>query len=437
MLQYRMFRWYFAGSVLSNTGTWLQNTAQVLLIYRLTHSVMAVGLVTSAQFSSPLFVGPLAGMLTERKGYYRVLISTQSLSAAIAAAMAGLEFSGVLGEEMLIGGALLIGILYTLSVPALSSMVPALVPEHETKAAMALNVVSYNLGRALAPAIGVVMVFTVGFGWAFTLNAASFVILVAAIALIRHRNPDTGPAAKATPRSGVLDGFRVSRDEPRILALLAIVAAVTIAADPILVLGPAVGRHLAGTPNASAYFISAMGAGYIVGSLVPTGKPSFRQTAVFLWLLCAGILLFAFGPTMAVSLAGALTVGIASLLEGAATQALLISLAGPSRVPITMAIWMIAWAGSKPIASLADGYLATVQGVRTAAVVLILPVLLLSLGARFCPMRIRERTWPGHASGRLTLSIPTSRLMPRIRTRAGAKTLREPDKCLTMALNRS
>ena len=54
------FRWYFAGSVISNFGTWLQNTAQVVLAYQLTHSVFWVGLVTCAQFTSPLLLGPWA-----------------------------------------------------------------------------------------------------------------------------------------------------------------------------------------------------------------------------------------------------------------------------------------------------------------------------------------------------------------------------------------
>ena len=52
------FRWYFAGSVVSNFGTWLQNTAQVVLAYQLTHSVFWVGVVTCAQFTSPLLLGP-------------------------------------------------------------------------------------------------------------------------------------------------------------------------------------------------------------------------------------------------------------------------------------------------------------------------------------------------------------------------------------------
>src|ERR1700748_3821861 len=71
------FRWYFAGSVVSNFGTWLQNTAQVVLTYQLIHSLFWVGVVTCAQFTSPLLLGPWAGVFTHRLGTWRVLIVTQ------------------------------------------------------------------------------------------------------------------------------------------------------------------------------------------------------------------------------------------------------------------------------------------------------------------------------------------------------------------------
>ena len=61
------FCWYFMGSVTSDFGTWMQNTAQVMLAYQLVHSVLTVGLVTFAQFTSPLVLGPFAGVLADRK----------------------------------------------------------------------------------------------------------------------------------------------------------------------------------------------------------------------------------------------------------------------------------------------------------------------------------------------------------------------------------
>jgi hypothetical protein len=93
-LQNRNFRLYFAGSVTSDFGTWLQNTAQVLLAYRLTHSVLAVRLVTCAQFSSPLVLSPWAAVMTNRFGSRKTLLGTQLASAALAGCMAALVFRG-------------------------------------------------------------------------------------------------------------------------------------------------------------------------------------------------------------------------------------------------------------------------------------------------------------------------------------------------------
>ena len=201
----RTFRWYFAGSVVSNFGTWLQNTAQVVLAYQLTHSVLAVGLVTCAQFSSPLVLGPWAGVLTHRMGNWRALIVTQLASMTIAATLAALQFSGALTVPWLFGGAVAIGLAFTFALPALSVTVAALVPESETKRALAMDSVSYNLGRALGPVVSVLIATTIGFGWAFALNAGSFLFFTIVLRSLRPRNKRA-----ETNRSGVMNGFRIA-----------------------------------------------------------------------------------------------------------------------------------------------------------------------------------------------------------------------------------
>ena len=122
------YRWYFAGSVVSNFGTWLQNTAQVVLTYQLTHSVFWVGVVTCAQFTSPLLLGPWAGVWAHRLGTWRVLITTQYVSLLIAGTLAVLQFTGELRERWLIIGAVGIGLAFTFALPALAVTVPTLVP---------------------------------------------------------------------------------------------------------------------------------------------------------------------------------------------------------------------------------------------------------------------------------------------------------------------
>ena len=239
--EYRRFRWYFAGSLVSNFGTWLQTTAQILLVYRMTRSVFDLGVLTSAQFLFPLAIGSWAGAFANWFGSKRTLVWSQTLLAAVAAVLAGLEWSGGLTETKLIASALLTGLFTTFSFPAQSAIAGALVlPDGDGKtgstdtvAAMAMNSVSYNAGRALAPVFSILTVMLIGFGWAFALNAVSF---AAFLAILRH--------VKCTPpteRSPVLQGFRIALGKPKIMMLLLMVAFITLADDPVLVLGPGAG----------------------------------------------------------------------------------------------------------------------------------------------------------------------------------------------------
>ena len=232
-LRHRSFRRYFCGSVVSDFGTWLQNTAQVLLAYHLSHSALAVGLVTCAQFTSPLVLGPFAGVLADRIGGRQTLLLTQVVAAAIAAALAVAEFCHVLTEWPLVCGALLGGLTFTFALPARNVTVRRLVPAADTRPAFVMDAVSYNLGRALAPPLTVLIVLTThGYGLAFAVNAVTFLVFTLMLIL-------AGKGADAEPerRSRVKDGFVIARRNRRIMLLLLMVAAVTVADDPVQVLG--------------------------------------------------------------------------------------------------------------------------------------------------------------------------------------------------------
>ena len=239
-LRHSKFRWYFTGSVTSNFGTWLQNTAQVVLAYQLTHRVLAVGLVTCAQFTSPLLLGPWAAVLTHRIGNWRALMVTQLGATGIAALLTALEFSGSLTIHWLYVCALGIGLAFTFALPAMSVMVTGLFSEEQDeqkraqaiRRAMAMDSVSYNLGRALAPLVSVLIFSTIGFGWAFLLNAVSYFLFIVVLLRLRPQKAQQAPG-----RSRVMNGLVIAWHEPRIMVLLLMVAAVTVAADPILVLG--------------------------------------------------------------------------------------------------------------------------------------------------------------------------------------------------------
>jgi predicted MFS family arabinose efflux permease len=372
VLRNRNFRLYFCGSVVSDLGTWLQNTAQVLLAYRLAHSVLAVALVTCAQFSSPLVLGPWAGVMADRFGGRRTLLGTQIVSTLITGTLAGLQFAGRLDEAGLVSGAILSGLAFTFALPARNVTVRRLVTGNEVRAAFVMDAVSYNLGRAVAPLLSIAVVHWLGYGWAFAGNAASFVVFT----LILWRAERHGTAERQQ-RSRVMDGFKIALSDGRITILLLMVAAVTVADDPVLVLGPALANHLGVSASWSGWFIAALGGGSVVGSLRRSKHlPSLRLAATSLALLGGFMVLFVTTPWVWVSIAAALGAGISCLIANSATRTLLSKAAGPKRVAPVMAVWAIAWAGSKPLASLADGLLAGGIGVRWTGVLLALPALI-------------------------------------------------------------
>ena len=368
-LRHRSFRRYFCGSVISDFGTWLQNTAQVLLAYHLAHSALAVGLVTCAQFTSPLVLGPFAGVLADRIGGRRTLLLTQVAAAAVAAGLATAEFCHVLTEWPLVCGALLGGLAFTFALPARNVTVRRLVPADDTRPAFVMDAVSYNLGRALAPPLTVFIVLTTHwYGLVFAANGVTFLVFTLMLVLAGN-----GADAEPERRSRVKDGFVIARRNRRILLLLLMVAAVTIADDPVQVLGPALANHLGVSQGWSGWFISALGAGSVVGSLRrPKHLPRLRLAATALAALGLCMVAFVSTPWVWVSFGAAVAAGVTCLLANSMTRTLLSQTAGANQASV-MAVWAIAWAGSKPLASITDGLLAGWIGVRPTGMILAIP----------------------------------------------------------------
>lgn len=395
LLRQRDFCLYFVGSLGSNVGTWLQNTVQVLLAYQFTHSAFYVGLVVSAQFTGTLFLSPWAAVLADRIGPRRTLVGTQCLSTVIASAMWLACRSHVLHEQFLVIGALGLGLAFAVALPVQTALVPTLVPKADTESAMAMNSVSYNSGRALAPALAVLVIAFVGPAWIFAINSLSFLLFALLLCTLKSTSwtRSTLDAEDSRGRVRVADGIRVARGSRRLLLLLAIVAAVTLADDPIQVLSPGVTHslHLGGTW--AAYLIAALGWGIVLGSIPPVARrkaadPSHasRRAAWSLLFLALSVIVFALAWWPWLSLLGAFSAGVAGLFTGSATQALIVGTHRKSAASVA-GLWAVAWAGTKPIASLGDGWLASHFGILTAVIILVLPAAVLAI----CELAIRPK----------------------------------------------
>lgn len=454
VLGQRNFRRYFFGSLISNLGTWLQSTAQVLIAYQVTRSVLMVGLIASAQFAG-MVVSPWAPVLAARVSSRAVLVGTQGLSALIAILMAGLHFAGILRVGWLLVGALGLGFAFALALPVQTALVPALVRHEDAADAVRMNSVSYNAGRAVAPALCVPVIIFIGPDLIFALNALSFVIFVIILRRLPHIADDTplretftdhlccmivirtslcgvmSPARETSatgPRARVRDGLVTALRQRRILLLLAIVGAVTLAEDPILVLSPAVATRLHMPSAAAGYFIAALGWGSVLGSLPPTSvrgndaQRASRRAAFSLLALGASIFVFTLGISFRISVGATIAGGAAGLLTGTAAQTALLrhrqkNGADVASVASVAALWAIAWAGTKPFASLLDGWLAVHIGTVGTCAVLISPAVGIAAGELLLSQKAKigiNSYSEGIAEGMVDRLISSASTRPRL-----------------------
>lgn len=422
VLGQRDFRLYFLGSLISNLGTWLQSTAQVLIAYQVTHSVFTVGLIASAQFAW-MVVSPWASVLADRFSPRAVLVGTQCFSALIAGVMAWRYHDGLLGVHSLLVGAFGLGFAYALALPVQTALIPILVGDEDAADAVKMNSVSYNAGRALAPALCVPVIIFIGPDLLFFLNALSFVIFAILLHRLKHIANDTSlrqtfagllraglnrttnraieafaKAATSRPRARVRDGLLAALERRRLLLLMAIVAAVTLADDPILVLSPAVATRLH-MPSASvAYLIAALGWGSVLGSLPPTAsrdndaQRASKRAAFWLLGLSASVLVFTAGTWFPLNLAGAAGAGAAALFTGTAAQTALLRHQKKTGADVASvaALWAIAWAGTKPFASLLDGWLASHSGIVVTSIALTSPAIVIALCELLLPAEAKR-----------------------------------------------
>jgi hypothetical protein len=281
--------------------------------------------------------------------------------------------------------------MFTFALPAQSTLISVLVPDDtaDNKDAVTMNTAAYNAGRMIAPVLTVLVVMTAGYWLAFALNAVTFAIYTG---FLRRVSP-----VQITRKSRARDGIAIACQDRRILVLLLVVAAVTLAEDPILVLGPGLVRHAFRMPYcSSSYFLCALGAGCLLSSLPPRRKrPSVRRAAAALALLGLSIVTFAVAPWIWLSVTAAFAAGFCGVVTGAAAQAILRQRAGPQRALQVMGLWAIAWAGSKPFASLLDGLLPSVTSVRTTGVIMAIPALVPASILICCPRLAR---WIAHTS---------------------------------------
>ena len=379
----RSFGPYFLGNALSASGTWFQNLAASLLVYRLTHSPFLLGVLNFAQFVPMLVLAPWAGGAADRLDRRTVLLATQAAAVVLSVALGALALADAAGAGVVIAFALALGIASAFATPAQQALVASLVEPRDLGSAVALNSMTFNLARAIGPVTAAAVIAAFGIPTAFFVNAGSYLFFVVALLLVRPR-----PQQRAA-RAPLRESFALLRAQPRLLWLLFVVMAVGFASDPVNTESPAFAHEFGHADTVAGVIIGVFGAGAVTAALFFAGREgSPRLTVATLTLLGVAMVLFSLSPSLWIGFGFLFVAGFGYLASNArATTQLQLEVTDTQRGRI-MALWSIAFLGLRPVASLVDGAIADVAGVRVAGIVLALPAL---AAAFLIGRRVRRR----------------------------------------------
>jgi MFS family permease len=371
VIRSRSFAPYFVGNAASASGTWFQNLAASILVFRLTHSPFLLGVLNFCQFVPVLVLSPWAGGLADRVDRRRLLLGTQLGSTALSATLAALAWGGSADEWVVIGFSAALGVVSAVSVPAQQALVAALVEEEDVPQAVALNSMTFNLARAVGPASAAGVIAALGIPWAFAINSGSYLLLVAGLLLVRPREEERAE------RASLREAVRLLRERPALLVALGVVMVAGFGSDPVNTESPAFARAFGYTDTWAGVIVGCFGVGAVAAAFLVAGRVagSRRRMAFTLGALGGGILLFSITPWLPLGFLFLALAGFGYLGSNTSATTRLALGVSPSQRGRIMALWSIAFLGLRPVASLVDGTLAGAFGVRVAGVVLAVPAL--------------------------------------------------------------
>ncbi|MGV3654818.1 MAG: MFS transporter [Noviherbaspirillum sp.] len=364
------YRLWAGGALVSNIGTWMQRIAQDwLVLTQLTdQNATAVGLVMALQFGPSLLLLPLTGYAADRFDRRRLLCATQAVMGTLALGLGILTLGGWIDLWHVFLFAFLLGCATAFDGPARQTFVADLVGEEGLMNAVALNSVSFNSARLIGPAVAGVLIASVGEGWMFLLNAASFGAVLCALGMMRPEElikRDRLPAA----RGALTEGLRYVWARPDLLAVMLMVFLVSAFGlnFPIFISTMVVTAFDAGA-DSFGLLTSMMAAGSVTGALLTArrAQPLIKHLAISSALFGTACVLAALAPGYGTFGVILVAVGVCAQTFTTSSNSLMQLSTAPHMRGRVMAIHMAILMGTTPIGAPAVGWIADRFGPRWA-----------------------------------------------------------------------
>jgi MFS family permease len=358
-LQHRNFQLFIAGQLTSLIGTWMQTTAQLWLVYKLTNSAALLGVFGFANQVPILFLAALGGYIGDRYNRHYGVIWTQICSMVLAFVLAALTFANIIQVWELIFVAFLVGVVNAFDVPIRQAFLVEMVVKEDLPNAIALNSSIFNGARVVGPAIAGFALAWKGPAWCFFLNGVSFLAVIGALLAMRivKREPkkETG-----SPFQSFMQGFRFAMSDLPIRSTLLLLSMLSLLGLQYSVFLPIFASEvLHRGAKGFGLLMSAAGVGAVLGALHFAARTSYKGLARWIAATsttCAvGLVIFSQSRYFWLSMAVLLVVGFCATVQMAATNTTL-----QNRVPDQlrgriMAVYATMFMGVQPIGSLIAG----------------------------------------------------------------------------------
>ena len=281
-MRHRNYQLYFGGQLISNIGTWMQVIAQAWVVYQLSHSELTLGLVAFASAIPNLIVSPWGGVIVDRISRRKVLIMTQSGAMVLSFILAWLTFTNIVQEWHVILLAALTGVITAFDAPARQAITPELVGKKDVANAIAMNSMMFNSARVVGPAIGGMMLATVGAAWCFTVNGISFLAVLIGLWLMKLP-PHRKSAQDVSPWKQLVGGlqYAASNIEISTLILLSLVFSI-FGVSYTTVLPAFVEKNLQLGATAFGWVNAVTGLGAVTGAFLLVHRISNNRRGLFL-----------------------------------------------------------------------------------------------------------------------------------------------------------
>jgi MFS family permease len=371
--KHRNYRLYFAGNLVSFTGTWMQQIAAAWLVLRLTHSPVLVGALALCQLLPVTALGLFVGTLIDRYDVRRLVIRAEILQMANAALLAGLTITGVVRVWEVFVLAAIQGIVGAIDAPARHSLVFQMVGPDDLANAVALSSSVGTMARVLGPAIGGAVVATAGEGTAFALNSLSFLgILASLLAMDVTKLHRPGRSEEAKVLKGAIAALSYVRHTPRATVAFVVVFAIATFAFNFNVLFPLIAeRTLHKGAGTFGVIAAVFGMGAFTGAMINAFRAVASVRTIILGAVGYGALELVLAPLHSLVAICVLLyfIGIFYILWG--TNALTtIQLAAPPHLRGRAAsLYFFAFQGGAPLGGLFAGVLVSWGGTELAYVV--------------------------------------------------------------------